>query len=171
MSVESAHTPPGREHFLFHSLTRAYFNAQQAGLNKNGLNHLGSPRILFALMDLSESGRPMPSQRELADFLHISPATIATSLKSLERSGFVFRQPDEQDSRRNLISITEKGRQAILTSRQVFSSVDSYMFHGFSQEEQKMVHELHQRMLENLYQIGGDKDFGNPPPPPPRRKV
>ncbi len=153
--------------FLFHALTRAHFNAQMAGLRKRGLPNLGSPRILFALSYRAEQGLPPPSQKELAVMLHISPPTIAASLKSLERYGYVSRQTDEKDGRRNLISITGKGRETLLTSRQVFQWVDEYMFLGFTREEREQVARFHRRMLENLCQIGGDEDFGCPPPPPP----
>ena len=166
MSPEQKPRKSMRSDFLFHALMRAHFNAQMAGLSRRGLPNLGSPKIIFALLDLSDRGAPAPSQKELADMLRISPATIANSLRSLERSGFVTRLADERDSRRNLIFITEKGRQSVLTVREVFDSVDDYMFHGFSQAERDQVYELHQRMLDNLYQIGGKDDFDPPPPPP-----
>lgn len=172
MSVDPIHAKNIHQDFLFHSLTRAHFNAQMTGLKSRGLLNLGSPRILFVLMDLSERNQPAPSQKELADMLHISPATAATSLKSLERSGYVSRHIDERDSRRNRISITEAGLCALRTSREVFESVDEYMFHGFTQAERDMLYAFHRRMLDNLYQIGGDQDFeGPPPPPPPERMV
>ena len=154
------------EEFLFHALTRAHFNAQQAGLRQRGLPDLGSPKILFALTEYPKDGVEAPSQKELADRLHISPATVAASLKSLEKCGYVSRHADARDSRRNLISITPKGRQSMATSRAVFDSVDRYMFHGFSEEERRQVFSFHYRMLQNLYQIGGDNDIGCPPPFP-----
>jgi len=144
--------------FLFHALNRAHFNAQMAGLRERGLPHLGSPKVLFALIERAEQGLPAPSQKELAEALHISPATIAASLKSLERCGYVSRQTDERDGRRNLISITEKGRETLRVSREVFRSVDAYMYHGFSPSERAQVEAFHRRMLQNLYQIGGDED-------------
>ncbi len=168
----SAHVRPEADvdpDFLLHALLRAHFNAQQTGLSKKGLPNLGSPKILFALMEYPPG--KAPSQRELADRLRISPATIAVSLKSLERSGYVSRHTDSKDGRRNLISITPKGRQALETSHEVFHAVDEYMFHGFSPQEREQVMAFHQRMLKNLYQIGGDVDANCPPPPPPERMV
>lgn len=167
MSVETKPQPPSRPDFLFHALMRAHFNAQMASLSQRGLPNIGSPKILFALMELSERGEPAPSQKELADLLRISPATIANSLRSLERSGFVTRQADEQDSRRNRIFISEKGLSSMRTIREAFDAVDNYMFHGFTREERDQVYALHTRMLNNLYQIGGKEDFCCPPPPPP----
>lgn len=150
--------------FLFHALNRAHFNAQMAGLREHGLPHLGSPKVLFALIDRAAQGLPPPSQKDLAETLHISPATIAASLKSLERGGYISRQTDERDSRRNLISITEKGRETLLVSREVFRSVDAYMYNGFTPTERAQVEAYHRRMLENLYQIGGGEDCCPGPP-------
>ena len=170
MPVNPHHPPELRSDFLFHALMRAHFNARQAGLSRQALPNLGSPMILFALADLADRGEPAPSQKDLANILRVSPATVATSLKSLEREGFISRRTDERDSRRNLIFLTEQGNEALLTSRQVFVHVDEYMFHGFSPEEREQVYQLHRRMLQNLYQIGGNQDFAPPPPPPPYPK-
>jgi len=162
--LSASHTGETDADFLFHALNRAHFNAQMAGLRQRGLPRLGSPKILFALIRRMEQGLPAPSQKELAEALHISPATIAASLKSLERCGYVSRQTDEQDGRRNLISITEKGRETLCVSREVFRAVDEYMYHGFSPSERDQVEAFHRRMLQNLYQIGGDEDCCSPPP-------
>lgn len=159
---------------VFHSLFRAHHNAAQAGLNRQGLGDIGSPRLLMVLRDReAEHGQP-PSQRELADLLHVSAATIATSLKSLERNGYVERRTDPVDSRRNLISITRKAIEALENSHRVFQAVDDFMFSGFSDEEIAQINHFHLRMLQNLYQIGGDKEAPGlcpppPPPPPPER--
>lgn len=38
------------------------------------------------------------AQRELAELLHISPAAVANSLKSLEKGGYVQRRPGPGDA-------------------------------------------------------------------------
>lgn len=154
---------------VFHSLFRAHHNAVQTGLFQNGLGDIGSPRLLMALRDQCSAGRT-PSQRELADLLHVSAATIATSLKSLERNGYVARRTDPSDSRRNQITITEKGKAALDASHNVFETVDEFMFSGFSDAEIEQLNGFHLRMLHNLYEIGGDQDAPCPPPPPLPRK-
>lgn len=171
MSYDLRSDPDVNPSFLLHALLRAHFNAQQSGLSKHGLPNLGSPKILFVLMEYPSDGTGAPSQKELADRLRISPATVATSLKSLEKYGYITRHPDQQDSRRNRISITPEGRRALETSRAVFESVDEYMFHSFSPQEREQINAFHQRMLKNLYQIGGDVDAKCPPPPSSERMV
>lgn len=148
---------------VFHSLFRAHHNAVQGQLNRDGLGDIGSPRLLHALRDCGEEGQ-IPSQRELADLLHVSPATITASLKSLERNGYVERHIDPADSRRNLITITDKALAIMERSDHVFEKVDEHMFFGFTQEEVAQLNHYHLRMLQNLYAIGGDQDA--PPPPP-----
>ena len=150
---------------LLHQLVRAHHNACTASLDRRGLRDVCSPRLLLELFH-QPSGQA-PTQKELADRLHCAPPTIAASLKVLERQGYVDRRTDEKDSRRNRISITRKGRDAIRSAMDGFRKVDEHMYNGFSPEERAMVYGFHRRMLENLYQIGGDKDDPQAPPPPP----
>lgn len=152
---------------LLHQLKLAHFNACLAGLAAEGLRNVGSPWLLFHLSRCPDGPDTAPTQRELAAQLHTSPATIAASLKSLERAGYVLRRTDRRDARRNRIFITEQGRDVVRTSLAVFQRVDEQMYAGFSPEEREQALQLQHRMLDNLYQIGGDKNFCPPPPPPP----
>ena len=158
---------------LLHHLMRAHHNACMAALARRGLRDIGSPRLLLELFHYPDDPAQAPTQKELADRLHSAPPTIAASLKVLERQGYVKRRVDEADTRRNRISITEKGRDAIRAGMEAFQQVDGYLYHGFTEEERELVCTLHRRMLEHLYQIGGDKghmpppDPLGPPPPPP----
>ena len=156
---------------LLHQLMRAHHNASMAALNRRGLGDIGSPRLLWELFRYPDDPAQAPTQKELADRLHSAPPTIAASLKVLERQGYVIRRTDERDTRRNRISITPKGRDAIRAGMAAFKQVDGYLYHGFSPEERELVYSFHRRMLENLYQIGGDKRNEPPPdplgPPPP----
>ena len=156
-----------RPGMVFHQLLRAHHNAHIAALADLGLRNIGSPHLLVTLSHYPDDPAQAPTQKELADKLHIAPATIAASLKCLERQGYVARRTDERDSRRNRISITQKGRDALEAGMRAFQSVDDTMYRGFTPEEREQVQVFHQRMLDNLYRIGGDKDAGCPPPPPP----
>lgn len=159
---------------LLHQLMRAHHNACTAALNALGLRDIGSPRLLLELFRLPDDPEQAPTQKELADRLHSAPPTIAASLKVLERQGYVERRTDEKDTRRNRISITQKGRDAIAQGMDAFRQVDAYMYAGFTREEREQLRQLHSRMLANLYQIGGDKrqdpphdPLGPPTGPPP----
>ena len=140
---------------LFHSLHRAHQNKVQAQLNAGGLEDLGSPPMLFLIHHWNEQGK-LASQKELADALHIAPATVAMSLKSLERGGYVEKRADPTDQRCKRIAITPKGIQAVKRCFTIFDQVDELMFAGFSEEEQRQINQYHRRMLCNLR--GGDPD-------------
>lgn len=158
---------------LLHQLMRAHHNAVTAALNALGLGNIGSPRLLWALSTYPDDPGMAPTQKELADRLHSAPPTVAASLKALERQGYVERRTDEKDTRRNRISITQKGRDAIAQGMDAFRQVDAHLYAGFTREEREQVLRLHSRMLANLYQIGGDKrqdpphDLLGPPSGPP----
>lgn len=149
---------------VFHALFRAHHNAIHAEMAARGVGDIGSPQILMVIRDLVKSNGHPPSQRELADRMRLSPATIAASLKSLERNGYVERSVDPSDARRNLLSITQKAEEALKAGWEVFCSVDAYMLSGFSRSEIEALNAFHRRMLENLYRIGGDADQNCPPP-------
>lgn len=156
-----------RPGIIFHQVLRAHHNACTAALARQGLRDIGSPRLLVELAQYPDGPGSAPTQKELADALHSAPATIAASLKVLERQGYVARRTDEKDSRRNRISITRKGRDALEAGLRAFQQVDDHMYHGFTPEEREQVYRFHRRMLDNLYQIGGGRDDGCCPPPPP----
>ena len=53
------------------------------------------------------------SQEELANIYHNHESTIARALKKLEDAGMVARNVDENNRRKNIITITEKGRDIV----------------------------------------------------------
>lgn len=156
--------PADQNAFLFHSLHRAHRNAVLSALSAKGLADVGQPMILF-LLEQTEAGSEMPAQKDLAERLHVTPATIANSLKSLERMGYITKSTDARDGRKKRVSITEKGRAAVRGCEEVFHSVDEQMHRGLSPEENEELLRCERIMLENLRKIGGDRDLLPPPPP------
>lgn len=134
---------------LFHALHRAHRNALHTELHARGLSDLGSPLILFILDHHGDHGE-IASQRELARTLRVSPATIANSLKSMERMGYVEKRVDEKDARRNRVIITEKGLSAVKQCFEIFGEIDRRMTEGLTPEEQDDLDRLHRKMLNNL---------------------
>ena len=85
------------------------------------------------LMYLSRTSK-CPSQKELADKFSITPAAVTGVLKRLETEGYILRTIGK-DTRYNEISITEKGRKMVESTRTSFRLVDSSLFEDFSDEE------------------------------------
>ena len=87
----------------------------------------------MTLMHLSHTAR-CPSQRELSEHLHITPAAVTGILKKLERDGLITRTTG-QDTRFHEIALTDRGREVVLRSREIFREIDRSMLEGFSDEE------------------------------------
>lgn len=144
--MEMRENMPG---ILFQSVERARKQAIQTELSRRGLGTLGQPMILFLLKDKGREGR-IAAQKELSNAMHVSPATVAVSLKSLEREGYVEKLADETDQRRKAVRLTPKGEAAIQRCVQVFEAVDQSMFEGFRPEETRQACGYLMRMLHNL---------------------
>lgn len=111
-------------------------------------------QILMMLSDHSNV-----SQREIAERLYVSTATIAVSVKKLEKGGYITRLVDQEDNRMNKLCLTEKGKHMVEHSREFFHNVETRMFHEFSQEELSAMEQYLDRIYENLSRISLEKDM------------
>lgn len=100
------------------------------------------------LIHLDKDGM-LPSQRELAAKLDITPAAVTVALKKLENDGYIERTLG-QDTRYNEIKITEKGRELLDRTHELFLRVDSAMLEGFSAEELDSYIAYLERMQKNI---------------------
>ena len=104
------------------------------------------------LMHLSRF-ETMPSQRKIADDFDISPACVARTLKSLATEGYITRTGDEDDLRRNTVSITEKGLHTVSETHQTFERVDAAAFENMTAEEIEQLISLLSRVQDNLRRL------------------
>mgnify|MGYP000736844502 CR=1 FL=1 len=93
---------------------------------------------------------PDASQNDIARSMDVSAATIAVSLKKLEKGGYIKRETVEEDNRFNKITITEKGNKVVEQSKQIFDLVHQKVFEGFSEEEKRTLFTLLQKLNSNL---------------------
>lgn len=99
------------------------------------------------------SNHPEASQKEIAEFLGVSTATIAVTLKKLEKAGYILRASDPKDNRCNRIQLSGKGEEIVTQSHEIFWRVEEAMFLGFSEEEKKKLINFFERICENLEEI------------------
>lgn len=107
------------------------------------------------LMRLAKEGA-LPSQRELAAQMEISPAAIAVALKRLEADGYITRSTSQSDCRVNAISITEAGRSIVLESLRIFDALDEKMYEGISDEELSIFKRTLEKLTQNLSAVMED---------------
>lgn len=148
---------------LFHGLHHAHKRGVMEEQARRGLEELAAPWLLVTLLHAEEKGERW-SQRDVARTMGRSPATVAVSLKTLERDGYVERSADERDARRNRIALTDKGRRAVILCGESFRAVDERMLSGFTPEEKTQLTGFFTRMIENL---GG---MEKPPFCPPEKE-
>lgn len=116
-------------------------------VGKQGI-HQAQHRLLMHL-----AKREWNSQKELADHIGVSTATIAVSLKKLERGGYIKKSIIPNDNRYNQLEITTKGRKVVKESSEIFNHIDEKMLEGFSEEEKKQFLEFLKRINNNLLEI------------------
>lgn len=92
----------------------------------------------------------LPSQRELAGAMYLSPATVTATLKLLERGGYVRRIADEKDQRINRVTLTESGEQVMYDGMRRMDTLDECMQEGLTNEEQAVLCRCLCKMRENL---------------------
>ena len=91
-----------------------------------------------------------PSQKALAEHFKISPAAVAVTLKKLEESGYISRTTAKDDVRLNSITLTDKGRDIVSKSRQLFDETDFAMFEDFTDEDYIHLEECLKKMTSGL---------------------
>lgn len=100
------------------------------------------------------SDHPHASQKDLAEHHRISTATVAVTLKKLEKGGFIRREVDEQDNRYNHICLTDRGKQIVKESVGLFQEIECAMFAGFTREECEAMSRFLNRISDNLENYG-----------------
>lgn len=103
----------------------------------------------FMLMHIADSPEP-GFQKQIANELQISTAAVANTLNSLEKSGYITRETDSDDTRKNIITITEKGRSIVDASRAKVEAVNKAMFRGLDRERLRAFRECLEIIKNNL---------------------
>lgn len=110
-----------------------------------------TPSQHFVLMQLGRMG-DVPSQVQIADEMHVTPASVARTVKSLDAAGYIERNSGK-DVRRNEIRVTLKGKELIDRSHSFFRDLNERSFQGFSPEELDLLGSMLERVLANLAQL------------------
>ena len=110
-------------------------------LVEKGISSLGiHPSQHHFLMYLSRNG---PStQNSIAEAMEVSAATVAVSLKKLEKGNYIEKKCSPDDNRSNIIALTQKGEAVVVESKRLFEEVDTRMFQSLKEEEKEQLHSL-----------------------------
>lgn len=128
----------------FHRYHCNHRNIVDGKFREKGL-YFGQPPILKYLSEHENA-----TQKEIADFLHISAPSVATSLKRMEEAGLVVRLENKKDARRNTVKLTKKGKELFLYAENMFLQIDDVTYKGFTEEEMDLMVTFLERMNNNL---------------------
>lgn len=110
--------------------------------------HQSQHRLLMYLSRCKET----PKQKDISEHFKVSPAAIAVSLKKLEKGGFIEKSSGT-DARANKIIITDKGKDIVKASRNMFKDVDKNVFSSINEDELKAFNATLDMMMSNLENI------------------
>ncbi len=99
------------------------------------------------------------TQADIAEMLNVTPASVATSTKRLQKAGLITKTVDEENLRCKRLSLTDEGRTAIDSHISLFKEYDERVFSDFSQEEKEQLFSYLSRMsakMQELEGVGGE---------------
>ncbi len=100
------------------------------------------------------------TQKEISDWLNVSPASIALSTKRLQKAGFIKKTVDKDNLRCNRLSVTEIGSETAIKCREAMNQFDENMFKDISETDLEHFEKTIDFFIDNL--TGGeglDVDF------------
>lgn len=108
-----------------------------------------SPATGLVLSILADTETPI-SPNNIADRLIISRASVTSLLDSLEKRGFVKRQPHLSDRRMILVELTNSGRQVANRFRPIVHQHQKEWLNVLSEKEQEQLIETLHRLQASL---------------------
>ena len=128
---------------LFTDMSRIHTAYVERRLLPLGL-HAGQGAIISALGECGPC-----SQKELAEFRHVSAATISVMLRRMEKSGLISRSASD-DGKHNQISLTDEGQRAYEALCRDREGEAARVFAGLTAEELASAEKIFQTLSQNL---------------------
>lgn len=96
------------------------------------------------------------SQDAVATALCLDKTTVAKALRSLEAKGYIRREQNPENRRKNILSITDAGRKNIADVADVYDVWADAVYACLSSEEQKAFDEYLVRMIGKARQLSDE---------------
>ena len=129
-----------------------YFSRIARGLTRIGdarLQSLGFATAQLPVLIALKDGARL-SQTELARWAKVEQPTMAQMLARMERDGLIRREPDPNDRRSSLVSLTDEARKRLPAGRAVLRQGNADMTAGLSDQEVETLVALLRRVLANV---------------------
>ena len=93
------------------------------------------------------------NQKDLANKLDITPASVSVIVHRMESEGLLIRVPDEKDGRQFNLSLTEKGQSLVSKVRSSWSKIQEEITDGFNESEKASLWRLLLKIEKNLDEL------------------
>jgi DNA-binding MarR family transcriptional regulator len=93
------------------------------------------------------------SQKDLANKLNITPASVSVIVHRMESEGLLIRLPDEKDGRQVNLLLTEKGQNLVPRVKNSWSEIQEKITSGLHESEKATLLHLLQKMEKNLDEL------------------
>jgi len=118
-------------------------------LHESRLRPLGFGMSQLPVLIALEEGGTL-TQKELAQVARVEQPTMAEMLARMERDGVVEREPNPDDKRGSLTSLTRKARARLPKARAALMQGERDAMAGLSDEEKTLLLSLLKRVVQNL---------------------
>ena len=135
---------------LFTDMSRIHTAYVERRLLPLGL-HAGQGAIISALGAYGPS-----SQKELAEYRHVSAATISVMLRRMEKGGLISRSASD-DGKHNQISLTAEGQAAYRALCRDRMGEAERVFAGLSAEDMAAAEKIFTTLSRNLQELTNRK--------------
>jgi MarR family transcriptional regulator, transcriptional regulator for hemolysin len=142
--AESDWDPTAHPGHYFSRIARALARVGDARLRELGFATAQLP-VLTALKDGARL-----SQSELCRWAKVEQPTMAQMLARMERDGLIRRDPDPEDGRSSLVSLTKQAVGRLPAGRAILRQGNKEMTEGLSGQEVKVLVRLLHRVLGNV---------------------
>ncbi|HIT65872.1 MAG TPA: MarR family transcriptional regulator [Candidatus Merdisoma merdipullorum] len=105
---------------------------------------------LDVLIYLKSNGEKEIHQRQIEKWFQLKNPTVTGLLNRLEEKHFIVRKTNPEDRRYRVIELTEKGEQLLGQLWEEACNLENRMYSNLSEEEQKVLMDLLDRILNSL---------------------
>lgn len=119
----------------------------------------GSLPVWLVLLNLKAN--PRGSQREIAETMGVSEATLTHHLNAMDTDGLITRRRDPANRRVHQLEFTESGEAAFMRLRAAAVEFDRHLRRGITDEEVEGLQGMLDRLAAN---VGTELDHGLPGP-------
>lgn len=142
--MASAKPLPETLSYLLAKVCKLHRQRAEDLLSEIGL-HVGQEMVLCALWEKEGT-----TQTELAEHLAVQPATVTNTLRRLERTGLVRREPDMEDQRISRVFPTNEGRERRTEVEEQWNTLEGDTLGDLDDRARDLLHSLLTRIHKNL---------------------